>query len=624
MGRASFHGSKASAPWGLLALGLAAFAACGTKSDPRVVTVYTPIACPVAASVNATCEATGDFSPPADQAISLTSAGASLSELPPAARSMLVEATGFEGVSLVDPAGPVDVLVLPNQEACHLSKSVNPPVSGADPGASFGRIDAHHALLVGGGSEADPPSVIDLGTGGIASASPSLVLARNTASVTPFGTGALVAGGSGPPGSTPPGPFDTAEVYRAAPGGGVGGFMPSPLILAGGPRASHGAVQLATGETLLIGGTDGVHALSSLEYVSPGAAKSVLLSLALSTARVAPSVFRLPTGKIFVGGGFDAMGTPIASVEWLDGDHLIDGASSVIPPIPLCMTATAQGFAPLEGGAVLAVFGAAPPVSCSNVLVIRPDFTVDPAAPLSPPPSPPMLLFPGARSGPVLLTTDQARRWNAWPVKSDQTDEWDALDPRAVPTESEPTTTLFSADPGFGLWLGSDALVWGLRFDRRNAYSTDPLLLSESTSATAPDRLLPSPDVEFTSVPGLTLRNGASVFVTDATFADATIDFTAVAGPFRLILRDNDTGLEFEVGKEGSCFETDLPMATPIRVVRQGATLSAGLSAVVPFTPVSCSVPAWFATARIAVGFRGPPTGSSTIRALSVERTSRD
>jgi hypothetical protein len=365
---------------------------------------------------------------------------------------------------------------------------------------------------------------------------------------------------------------------------------------------------------LLVGGTDGVHALSSLEYVRPGATTSTPLSIALSTPRIAPIVFRLPTGKIFVGGGLDDQGHAVASVEWLDGDHLIDGTSSEIPPVSLCMSASTQGFAPLEGGAVLAVFGATASTTCSNVLVIRPDFTVDQAPALVPPPAAPLLLFAGASSGPVLLTAEAALRWNAW------NGSFDSLKSSAVPTVSLPTTALLSADPGLGLWLGSDGHVWSLRFDVRNLYSTDvQKLLSQDTAETAPDRLLPSPDIAFLSGLGLTLRNGASIFVTDATFADATVSFEAAEGPFRLILRDNETGLEFEVGQEGSCFETDLPMDTQIQVVRQGATLRVGIAGTSPFAP--CSVPTWLETARIAVGFRGPVNGMSTIRDVSVQRT---
>jgi hypothetical protein len=613
-GRTSIHRSKAWVPWGLLAMGLA----CGTKNEPRIVSLYTPKACLVAPSAKATYLATGDFSPPYEQSISLASVGESLSSLPSNAESMLVEAEAFEGVSLIDPTGPVDVLVLPNEHACQLSENVNPPLAGTRPGATFGLVDVHHALLVGGGSPNDAPSLIDLGRGAVERVSPTLEVPRNLASVTPFGTGALVAGGESPPGSTSEGQSSTAEIYQSAPDGGVGGFTEAPVILVGGARANHGAVVLATGETLLVGGTDGAHALTSLEYVRPGAPTSVRLSLTLSTGRVGPVVFWLPTGKIFVGGGFREDGTPVQSVEWLDGDHLIDGTSSVIPPVPLCMGAMVQGFAPLEGGAVLAVFGAAPPANCSNVLVIRPDFTVDQAPSLSPPPLAPLLLFPGASSSPVLLTADRAQRWNPW------SGAWDPpLGPGAVPTESEPTTALLSADPGLGIWLGSDAHVWGLRFDTRNAYATDPPtappLLLDGTAETAPDRLLPSSDIQFTPEEGLKLSNGAGVFITDATYADADIDFTAAEGPFRLILRDNDTGLEFEVGKEGSCFTDELPMDTSMRVVRQGATLSAGIVGTSPF--MSCVIPAWLETARIAVGFRGPLTGASTINTVTVKRT---
>lgn len=615
-GRAVFERSKARALCGLHAIALTCCGGCG-KSQPRAVTVNEPVACPAPSTAQALFQATGDFPLEPEQAISLVSVGAPLPSLPAATRSVIAEVGSSEGVSLVDPAGPVDVLVLPNQEACPLSGAVNPPISATGPGATFGAIDAHHALLVGGAS-ADAPSVIDLGTGVVQIVSRSLVYLRNLASVTPFGAGALVAGGESPSGlgSTSPAPF-TAEVYEPEAAGGVGGFTQSLIYLAGF-RANHGAVELTTGETLLIGGTDGTAALSSLEYVRPGATTSVRLELALSAPRVAPTVFRLPTGKIFVGGGFDETGVPVPSVEWLDADHLILGTSSVIPPVPLCMSSTTQGFAPLEGGAVLAVFGAAPPPNCSNVLVIRPDYTVDQAPPLSPPPQAPILLFAGASSSPVLLTSSQALRWNPWdglfdlPIRSS-----------AVPTESPPTAAGFSADPGLGLWLGSDGHVWGLRFDLRNVYSTNSAatsLLLYDTTETAPDRLLPSPDIQFESDQGLTLSNGASVFMTDATFADATIDFTASLGPFRLILRDGDTGLEFEVGQEGSCFRDKLLMGTLVRVVRHGGTLMAGIGNATPFSPTSCVVPPWLQTARVAVGFRGPSSDTSTISRISVQR----
>jgi hypothetical protein len=598
----------------LIALGWAA--ACATKSEPRAVTVYTPNACPAQPTAQATYQATGDFSPPVEQVTSLASVGVSLAELPPAARSISVEAGSFEGVSLVDPTGPVDVLVLPYQQACHLTENVNPPLSEANPGATFGRIDMHHALVVGGAS-ADAPSVIDLGTGAIASVSPSLVYPRNLASVTSFGAGALVAGGESPSGFSPMDPATfTAEVYQPAPGGGVGGFTQTPIFLKK-TRTNHAAVSLATGETLLIGGSDGTSALSSIEYVSPGATTSVLLPLSLSTPRVGPTVFRLPTGKIFVGGGFGDDGSSLPSVEWLDADSedLLDGTSSKIPPLSLCMQAP-TAFAPLEGGAVLVVLGATPQPNCSNVLVIRPDFTVDQALPLSPPPSMPMLLFSGARSAPVLLTASAVSRWDPWAGSF-------VLLPGAVPTESPPTAAFFSPDPGLAVWLGSDAHVWGLRFDLRDVYSTDATPDLSMTKETAPDRLLPSPDIQFQSDLGLTLRSGASVFVTDVTFADATIDFTAAEGPFRLILRDNDTGLEFEVGQEGSCFQESVPMDTPIRVVREGATLGAGISASASnTTPLeSCAVPEWLETARVAVGFRGPSNGTNRVSSVSVQRT---
>ena len=594
-----------------LALALAWGAGCSSPAA-RVVTVYTPSTCQ-ATGPTAQYTATGDFSPPPSESASLSPVGAPLSMLPAETRSMLVQIEGWTGVSLVDPAGPLDVLALPMNRICSLPDKVSTPFADTDPGETIGLIDAHHALLVGGSSEAPLASVIDLGTGAIVAATPTLVLARNDASVTSFGKGALVAGGLDPMTGAPQ---NSAEVYAPSPSGGAGGFTTQEVLpLNGGARAKHGAVQLASGETLLVGGTmDGTHALATLEYIAPGAKTSTALpkKVTLQTPRIHPTVLKLPTGKIFVGGGFDDSGAPVESVEWFDADLTALQSSGALPAVTLCMTAKVSAFVPLEGGAVLAVFGKAPPPgppACSNVMVIRANYTVDLAAPLSPPPSAPMLLFAGAVSRPVLITGGTVRQRDPW------TGEWSAL-PGVGALSSLPTTAMLSADPGLALWVAQSSFVNALRFATRNTYSTDtaqdaPLLVDDAGEF-APDRLAGT-DATFVAKKGVELRNGASAFLTDATFADFSIDFAAT-GVVQVVLRDNDTGVLLPF-VEGTCLPLPGKGPTSMKLVRKGATVSAGTNG--QLTPCMTSL---LASERVAVGFQGTGPDAATVTSVVVQR----
>jgi hypothetical protein len=598
--------------------------ACGASTPPRLVTVYALSTCPAPSGSNATYQATGDFSPPPQQGEPLTNPPYALSKLPADTRSMLVEVEGFAGVSLVDETGAVDVLALPFlpfPKPCALPGQVNTPAASlTDPGETMGLIDAHHALIVGGSSAAPLASVIDLGTGSIAAALPQLAVPRNDASVTAFGTGALVAGGTDPTNELVEA---TAEVYVPSSNGGVGGFEPSGAVFLGGPRTKHGAVQLPTGETLLIGGFDGMQVLSSLEFVAPGASTSKVVetgspprAVTLAIPRSRPTVFLLPTGQVFVGGGFDEKGQPIASVEWLDADLNKLQSSAYVPfASPLCMTSEAQGFAPLESGAVLAVFGDAPLPGCSNVLVVRAptspgEQVYETATALSPPPTAPMLLFAGAESSPVLLTSEGAEQWGPWrggftPLLGIGT------------SSSLPTLAMLSADPGLALWVEEDSFVHALRFSARNVYSTDtagqPALLGDDVNDPnefAPDRLVGA-DVSSEG-PGVALQNSASVFLTDATFADVSIEFSA-SGPLELVLRDNVLGTPFYFF-QGTCLPPLGSLPTSLQVVRTGSTVKAGVTG----QSVADCMTGLMANERVAIGFQGPGPGEGTATVSSV------
>ncbi len=584
------------------------------------MTVYSPVACAAqrtldGKAVTATYTATGDFPRPPSESVPLSNAagGIPLADLPAATRSMFIEVAGsgrWEGISLVESKGAVDVLALPFQRECGLAGGVSPPLIGSDPGETLGLIDARHALVVGG-FRASLPSVVDLGTGAVAQVSPGLRTPRTSASVTSFGPGALVAGGFSTETRMPVG---LAEVYAPASGGGVGGFdSVVPLVF---PRARHGAVELADGGTLLVGGTtDGTHASASLEYVGLGEhgalPTSTALKTHLATPRLAPTVFLLPTGKIFVGGGLDDAHEPIASVEWLDADldHLKNTPSTLSPP--LCWVSRVMAFAPLEGGAVLAVLGApegpTPPPGCSNVQVLRLDGAAEEAPALSPPPPAPALLFPGAESSPLLVAGGTARLYNPWAG---------VFFPPLVggPGTSTPTSVALGADPGLALWIGEDALVHGLRFATRNAYSTDTETLLTSGTGTAefaPDHLGSDGDAQFDGA--LELRNGASAFLTDATFADFSLSFTAT-GSLSLVLRDDATGRPPPIPPDGACLFIHGP--THVEVERRGSVVSIGTTGQ---TPRPCMVDLT-ATERVSIGFQGPEMGTASVASVTVRR----
>src|SRR5580693_6302710 len=106
----SFHRSKT-----ILVLGIgAALGACDGSGELRTVTVYVPSTLGIGSSGSgsASYQAFGDFEPSAQQTAGLASVGLSLGSLPAATRSMVVTlvASTWEGVTLVPPDGPVNVL----------------------------------------------------------------------------------------------------------------------------------------------------------------------------------------------------------------------------------------------------------------------------------------------------------------------------------------------------------------------------------------------------------------------------------------------------------------------------------------------------------------------------------
>jgi hypothetical protein len=192
-----------------------------------------------------------------------------------------------------------------------------------------------------------------------------------------------------------------------------------------------------------------------------------------------------------------------------------------------------------------------------------------------------------------------------------------------------------SPDVGLALWLentGVDAgKVVGLRFDSRGPYSTDvQTLLSTDTQSIAPDRLPTgtSPDASgsaltFDSVNGLTLKKNAAVVLTDATFADFSLDLQTINGGEPQIFLRDDSGNEFTIGTDATS-TCAIPSGDQLQVTRNGGSISVVSSSIDggSRSSVSCGVQI-SATNRVTIGLRGRSsvaTLSCTAHSLVVRR----
>ena len=533
-------------PAGSFALLVAACAAC--KADPevtdRTVVVHAPARCvtsetPLDGQAYADYYALGDFDPATPATgHTLDSLGVALPEIANDAQMLVVEATEadreWQGMGPIAAAGEVDVLVTPTLTSCALSTHV-----GSRSGSVLAPFGDRRVLVVGGTAPttdgASPPAAAptysaNLQTGAVQRASPDLLTPRTRAGVTAFGDGALVAGGVDPRAGGAV--LSTAEVFDAA----LGGFDQQSPILLSGARADPGAVVLATGETLLVGGigADGKSVLDSMEIVDPATRTVRAENVArLAVARSAPSVLRLASGEILVLGGLDASGTPVPTLEWFAAD-----ASAPTKRAATLVQGQSRASVALEaGGALVVVAPAATEAQgFENTWVIGADGSVEAATPV-----PGMLaapvLFGGAGGAPVLWTGDRWLRWQPWGASFAALDVLDD-------TPAHVGDATASPDEGLAFWLDSTTpALTALRFDALGAYSTLPgPLLTADTSDTAPDRLPGAGVAAFDPSVGATLGPGASAFVTDRTYADVAIDVDAPTGEPALVVSATSSG----------------------------------------------------------------------------------
>lgn len=567
----------------------------GCEKDPqlvsRVVTPHVSSRCPLADHPYGVYYAAGDFQPTPDapaQAKLFLTAGAVLTGLPPESRALVLDVSDVAGgrwlgLGAVPPEGDVDLLLWPASEPCGLS---------TDTGAVSGRMafpmDARHTLVVGGlakDSSIPEAFVADLATGRVRALPAGLLTPRLRASVTRLGSLAVVAGGvrADDPGNV----LATAEVYDPS----RGDFDRSTITLST-PRADHGAVTLASGETLLVGGLGAGGALSSLERIDPTlrvAATSGLPSLAF--ARVRPRALRLASGEVLVAGGFDAQGLAVGKLEFLAPD-----ARSLRPSTAVVPMRSRSAVVAMEGGGALVVIApeAGDPPDFQNTWLVSADRSVTPAARVEGALTD-VRLFAGTEGRPVLWTGDRWLRWEPWLEAF--TVQGDAVSgPGPAPED-----VIASPDPGLLFWIDGDGHVIGWRFSVRHAFVADRLpYLVTGTALLAPDRSPSLAAMTFDVDLGLALPDGASVFVSDARYLDLTLDVDAPEEAVPHVVLRTDAGGVVEVGGP-DCPLPSVSLPASLHVERRGASVTYRVGG----TSGACAT-GIVAGTRVAVGLRGP------------------
>lgn len=589
--------------WRLRAVALvASLAGCGEKTpEERNVVVYVPKGCPFSALGLAVFRAFGDFEPPLPLAPLPIGEGGLLSISPDAEEVSVDIAEGgarWLGLGRRRESSELPLLALPHRMPCGLTQTL-----GVRPSAHLGLALNDRALVVGGGAVLDGLSrdvlVVNLSRGFMEPAEGKLLRPRAAMSVTPFGHGALIAGGRRPDTGDL---LDTAEVYDAT-GEGPGRLQPT-LVPLSRQRAEHGAAVLSSGASVLVGGigADG-KVLASIEEVVPEEREGRTVPAMLRVARRDPTVLVTRFGKVVVLGGLSQTGMRIREVEWFS-ETLGEGPLFVSD---LGGPGKEQGFVALPSGAVLAVV-----VRESNsenaVLLLRPDGQVDLLAPIPGDPLARVVLLPG-RGGHALLFT--GREWLEFdPLRQ-------AFAPIAFaggasefslgPQEGE---LFVSPDPGLVLWLTESpagSRLVGLRHFVESAFASpsEPLFLREPDTVSF-DRPV-GKDVTFSVGEGLSLAEGAHASLFDATFGafDAEI-VLAKPGELPLVL----LSLGEEVLVSDRC-RVGAVTLSPVHVKRDGG----GLTVSSERGTSQCHVP----SGRVSLALRGM-TGGSFVRSVRIQR----
>jgi hypothetical protein len=453
---------------------------------------------------------------------------------------------GFIGHSERRHDDRIDVSLWPEQTACEVV-SADGGYPGTGAGQALGFSAKSGLSLVAGENAGDQragSSLVFATDTGEASIVPrergTLRVSRAFATVTEFGDGLLVAGGTNP--ATNAAPEDaagTAEVFDPA----TAGFEPT-LVELWSRRTHHAAVTLATtGETLLVGGLAPDAAgsgpgqlIRQFEAVSPSTRTSSISGLlALDLGRVDPTALVLTNGRILVGGGYAAggdanapRGAPIGQIEGFSADATSRVFRAELPPrenrtfaaLPgggalsvascrndpsrgdecSCFTADGAPCQPTDGNQAWLDAWWIDPNGTATAVTFEPDGVVAPCATVDTPllaagsDGAPWLTFPRADGTPACVW-----RFEAWPAASDPSDP--ASRPRFVMTTFalDPSPDARSALLGFGpdafMWIGANGGLFGGRFGQRGPLTRDfSLLLSSFDAPFRPAHLMPDRD----------------------------------------------------------------------------------------------------------------------------------
>lgn len=496
--------------------------------------------------------------------------------LPAATRALVARAGAgsWHGVRDGIDADGFDLLLWPTDKTCTLSPggAIYP---GRDGGQALGFSARGQLLLVAGGAGTDQSAAsgalaFDTATGRWLppSAQTELNQRRAYATVTALGDKLLVAGGYDPL-SEPVQLWRTAEVFDPATG-----RFEEALIELVEPRARHAALELPTGETLLVGGL-GQHS-RIVESVAPGEPRASQFGRAtLGTARVDPVALLLDDGRIVIAGGSsleDGEAQPLGTMEWLLPDAS-DAASPGTREIPARI---GRAFVALPGGGVLAVGGCelreptpqeeqseacglcprgCPPSTGWDAVWIAPDGETTRFELGFPAPDP--VLLPAADGAPYLSSLGRLWRFNPWGL----TFEPVVHQPDRVPLSGALGSTIADAprlpapvvlDAGAVAWLeivgGATNLV-GYRFATRTSFdqdlelvgNTDPLngfrplhLVPDRPGAADGATLTVRFERDDRGRPRLLLGDGYAV-LTDVRFANFDLELEIDAGPLPVL-----------------------------------------------------------------------------------------
>ena len=383
---------------GLSAVVLFAASIAACEKDPEIeerpIVVFSPRSCPVSQDqAFGVLYGAGDFEPaddrPAARSLFLRETGVRIDELPQSTRSVVVDVSqpgrdvDWRGLrDSIPTKGPINVLVWPGGESCRLSRNVERRKD-----ASLG-IFGEQFLVAGGAlvdSNQNPRTFVgDLSTGIVEKLELGLNVRRNRPSITTYNRpndpvqAALVAGGSNDNNDA----LITAEIYVSNPDapGTLGDFASTRINLSE-ERALHGAVVLATGETLLVGGVGPRGPLRSMEIVDPRTDRARIDGVAfLAVPRKRPTVLRLASGEILVAGGLDHNDKPVPTLEWFSPD----ASRPTKRPVDL-VTGRDRAFVPLAaGGALAVIIPETPTADFKTVWVISAEGSLEPGVALDP------------------------------------------------------------------------------------------------------------------------------------------------------------------------------------------------------------------------------------------------